>query len=145
MGKGNAGTGGYGAVELDDCNFHECVKLNAFESQRVLTFVPPDGMCSRAAACCCKPRLSGCVMWFAGEFVVMNYRITSDFRTPFRIFPFFELTSPYKVELIVKVRADIPETNYGLRSARLGLALFYVCCSPLIAVYVYFRMPSLVW
>jgi hypothetical protein len=43
VGKGNAGTGGYGAVELDDCNFHECVKLGAFESQRVLTFVPPDG------------------------------------------------------------------------------------------------------
>ena len=33
----------------------------------------------------------------------MNYRITSDFRTPFRIFPFFELVSPYKVELIIKV------------------------------------------
>jgi len=90
IGKGTAGTGGYSAVELDDCNFHECVKLDNFDSQRVLTFVPPDG-----------------------EFVVMNYRITGDFRTPFRIFPFFELVSPYKVELIVKVRADIPETNYG--------------------------------
>jgi len=90
IGKGAAGTGGYGAVEIDDCNFHECVKLDNFDSQRVLTFVPPDG-----------------------EFVVMNYRITSEFRAPFRIFPFFELVSPYKVELIVKVRADIPETNYG--------------------------------
>jgi len=90
IGKGNAGTGGYGVVEIDDCNFHECVKLDNFDSQRVLTFMPPDG-----------------------EFVVMNYRITGDFRTPFRIFPFFELVSPYKVEVIVKVRADIPETNYG--------------------------------
>jgi len=90
VGKGSAGSGGYGAVELDDCNFHECVKLGAFESQRVLTFVPPDG-----------------------EFVVMNYRITSDFRTPFRMFPFFELVSPYKAEVVLKVRADIPETNYG--------------------------------
>jgi len=90
IGKGQAGTGGYGVVEIDDCNFHECVKLDNFDTQRVLTFIPPDG-----------------------EFVVMNYRITGDFRTPFRIFPFFELVSPYKVELIVKVRADIPETNYG--------------------------------
>jgi len=90
VGKSNSATTGYGVVEIDDCNFHECVKLEEWESARILSFVPPDG-----------------------EFVVMNYRITSDFRTPFRIFPFFELVSPYKVELIVKVRADIPEQNYG--------------------------------
>jgi len=80
----------YGAIEIDDCNFHECVKLSEFESQRILSFVPPDG-----------------------EFVVMNYRMTGEFRAPFRIFPFIELVSPYKVELIVKIRADIPEQNHG--------------------------------
>lgn len=86
-----AGVGpGYGAVHIDDCNFHECVKLDDFESSRVLSFVPPDG-----------------------EFVVMNYRLTGEFRVPFRVFPYFELVSPYKVELIVKIRADIPESNYG--------------------------------
>jgi len=31
----------------------------------------------------------------------------------FVFFPFFELVSPYKVELIIKIRADIPEANYG--------------------------------
>jgi len=90
IGKGSGAGGSYGAVEIDDCNFHECVKLDDFDSQRILSFVPPDG-----------------------EFVVMNYRITGDFRTPFRIFPFFELVSPYKIELIVKIRADIPDQNYG--------------------------------
>lgn len=91
VGKGAAaGGGGYGVLELDDCNFHECVNLEEWDGQRILTLTPPDG-----------------------EFVVMNYRISSDFRTPFRIFPFFELVSPYKVELIVKIRADIPEQNYG--------------------------------
>jgi len=89
IGKGT-GPGGYGVIEIDDCNFHECVKLNDFDALRILSFVPPDG-----------------------EFVVMNYRITSDFKTPFRIFPFFELVSPYKVELIIKVRSEIPEHNYG--------------------------------
>jgi len=88
IGKGSGR--GYGVIEIDDCNFHECVKLDEFESQRILSFFPPDG-----------------------EFQVMNFRITGDFRTPFRIFPFFELSSPYKIELIVKVRADIPEHNYG--------------------------------
>lgn len=64
----------YGAVVLDDCNFHECVNLDEFESGRVLNLVPPDG-----------------------EFVVMNYRVTSEFRPPFRVFPLVEELSPYKV------------------------------------------------
>jgi len=88
VGKGSGSS--YGAIEIDDCNFHEVVNTEAFESEKILSFLPPDG-----------------------EFTVMNYRITSDFRTPFRIFPFFELASPHKFELIVKIRADIPEQNYG--------------------------------
>eukprot|EP00472_Partenskyella_glossopodia_P005257 CAMPEP_0197517836 /NCGR_PEP_ID=MMETSP1318-20131121/2922_1 /TAXON_ID=552666 /ORGANISM="Partenskyella glossopodia, Strain RCC365" /LENGTH=362 /DNA_ID=CAMNT_0043067727 /DNA_START=350 /DNA_END=1435 /DNA_ORIENTATION=- len=79
-----------GVVEIDDCNFHECVRLDDFDSSRIISFNPPDG-----------------------EFVVMNYRITSDFKIPFRIFPFFELVSPYKVEMIIKIRADVPENNAG--------------------------------
>ncbi len=71
-----------GVVEIDDVNFHECARLSDFDSLRILSFQPPEG-----------------------EFVLMNYRITGDtFRAPFRIFPFFELISPYKVELIIKVR-----------------------------------------
>eukprot|EP00941_MAST-03F_sp_MAST-3F-sp1_P000854 g854.t1 len=79
-----------GSCVVDNCNFHECVKLDEFESNRTLHFIPPDG-----------------------EFVVMNYRITSDFRAPFKIFPFIEELSEHQVELIIKVRADIPDTNYG--------------------------------
>ena len=88
VGKENAS--GYAGVVLDDCNFHECVNLDDFEGTRTLALIPPDG-----------------------EFVVMNYRITSEFRPPFRVFPVLEETSPYKVELVLKVRADIPEANYG--------------------------------
>eukprot|EP00808_Paulinella_micropora_P011603 g78993.t1 len=88
IGKGSGS--GYGSVEIDDCNFHECVQLDEFESQRVLSFLPPDG-----------------------EFVLMNYRMTGEFRVPFRIFPFFELVTPYKVELVIKIRADIPDHNWG--------------------------------
>jgi AP-4 complex subunit mu-1 len=70
-----------GMIEVDDVNFHECARLQDFDQSRILSFQPPDG-----------------------EFVLMNYRITGDtFRAPFRLFPFFELISPYKVELIVKV------------------------------------------
>lgn len=82
--------GGYGAVVLDDCNFHECVDLADFSDLRTLSFYPPDG-----------------------EFAVMNYRVTGDFRVPFRIFPFAEQQTPHKVEITIKVRADVPEQNYG--------------------------------
>jgi len=82
--------GAYGAVVLDDCNFHECVDLEDFSDSRTLSFYPPDG-----------------------EFAVMNYRITGDFRVPFRIFPSVEQQSPHKYEITIKVRADVPEQNYG--------------------------------
>lgn len=78
-----------GCVEIDDVNFHECAKLSDFDNLRILTFQPPDG-----------------------EFVLMNYRITGDaFRAPFRLFPFFELISPYKVELIIKVKKTKKHTH----------------------------------
>ena len=89
IGKGN---GAFGSVVLDDCNFHECVHLDEFETGRTLHFIPPDG-----------------------EFVILNYRVTADFRCPFRITPIIEETpgSPYKLDVVVVVRADMPEANHG--------------------------------
>ena len=31
------------AVELDDCQFHQCVRLHEFDSDRTISFIPPDG------------------------------------------------------------------------------------------------------
>ncbi|THG99671.1 hypothetical protein EW026_g2729 [Hermanssonia centrifuga] len=31
------------AVELDDCRFHQCVRLDEFDSTRTISFIPPDG------------------------------------------------------------------------------------------------------
>lgn len=84
------GTGSYGSVVLDDCNFHECVHLDEFESSRTLHFLPPDG-----------------------EFAVLNYRITADYRAPFKLYPTIEEAGTYKVDAIIVLRADIPEANYG--------------------------------
>jgi len=87
IGKGGSA---YGSVVLDDCNFHECVHLDEFESSRTLHFLPPDG-----------------------EFAVLNYRVTADFRVPFKIFPTIEEPGPYKIDIILVLRSDIPEGNYG--------------------------------
>lgn len=86
VGKGGA----YGSVILDDCNFHECVRLDDFETARLLSFYPPDG-----------------------EFVVLNYRCTGEFRAPFRVLPSIEELAPFQLEVLVIIRADVPETNYG--------------------------------
>lgn len=48
-----------------------------------------------------------------GEFTVLNYRITGDFRAPFRLFPSIEETGPYKLDVLCLVRAEIPEGNHG--------------------------------
>ena len=81
---------GFGSVVLDDCNFHPVVQLNEFDLNRTLSFNPPDG-----------------------EFTVMNYRVTGDYKMPFRIFPYVEQVGPYKLEAIIKIRADIPKKSHG--------------------------------
>lgn len=86
IGKGN----GYGSVVLDDCIFHECVKLDEFDTTRTLHFIPPEG-----------------------EFTVLNYRINGDFRIPFRISTVIEEISPYKVEIICMIRSEIPEASHA--------------------------------
>ncbi|CAN4122380.1 unnamed protein product [Withania somnifera] len=79
------GSAGSGAVILDDCNFHESVHLDSFDEDRTLTLVPPDG-----------------------EFPVMNYRITQEFKPPFRINTLIEEAGSLKAEVILKIRAEFP-------------------------------------
>lgn len=86
-----SGKRSYGAIVIDDCNFHEVVKLDEFETDRQLVFVPPDGECT-----------------------LMNYRITGEYcNMPFRIYPFIDQVGPYKMELVLKVRADLPTSSYA--------------------------------
>ncbi|KAI9347685.1 putative clathrin-associated adaptor complex medium chain [Obelidium mucronatum] len=54
--------GGSSTVDLDDAQFHQCVKLSNFEESRTITFVPPDG-----------------------EFELMRYRSTNNVYLPFRV------------------------------------------------------------
>lgn len=41
--KNDRGASGSDGVELDDCRFHQCVRLNEFDSDRTISFIPPDG------------------------------------------------------------------------------------------------------
>lgn len=78
---------GAGMVILDDCNFHESVRLDNFDLDRTLTLVPPDG-----------------------EFPVMNYRMTQEFKPPFHVNTLIEEAGSLKAEVMLKVRADFSST-----------------------------------
>ncbi|GAA5985166.1 hypothetical protein JCM11641_005472 [Rhodosporidiobolus odoratus] len=70
------------SVELDDCQFHQCVKLGKFDSDRTISFIPPDG-----------------------EFELMRYRSTSNINLPFRVQPIVEEIGKSRVEYTVHVKA----------------------------------------
>ncbi|CAA2985077.1 AP-4 complex subunit mu [Olea europaea subsp. europaea] len=82
-----SGSSGSGSVILDDCNFHESVHLDSFDVDRTLTLAPSDG-----------------------EFPVMNYRITQEFKPPFRINSLIEEAGPLKAEVILKNYAEFPSS-----------------------------------
>lgn len=41
--RGDQSTKSDSAVEPDDCQFHQCVRLGKFDSDRSISFIPPDG------------------------------------------------------------------------------------------------------
>ncbi|XP_021743662.1 AP-4 complex subunit mu isoform X1 [Chenopodium quinoa] len=91
IGRGGSSAYGYGnsvgsgTVILDDCNFHESVHLDNFDLDRTLSLVPSDG-----------------------EFSVMNYRMTQEFKPPFRVNALIEEAGALKAEVIIKIRAEFP-------------------------------------
>lgn len=71
------------AVELDDCQFHQCVKLGKYDTDRSISFIPPDG-----------------------EFELMRYRSTNNVNLPFKVHPIVEEIGQSKVEYTVNLKAN---------------------------------------
>ncbi|KAL1627563.1 clathrin associated protein complex medium subunit [Neofusicoccum ribis] len=74
-----------GSVTLEDCQFHQCVKLGKFDTDRIISFVPPDG-----------------------EFELMRYRATENVNLPFKVHAIVNEVGKTKVEYSIAIRA-----NYG--------------------------------
>lgn len=89
------GSGG-DAVELDDCHFHQCVRLHEFDLTRTISFVPPDG-----------------------EFELMRYRSTTNVKLPLRVLPTVTEIGTSQVSYAVTVKANfnskLSATNVVLR------------------------------
>lgn len=88
MGGGGMLAGGRGAktpekgIAIDDYRFHQCVKLSKFDTDRAITFVPPDGV-----------------------FELMSYRITEQINLPFKVLPVVQERGRNRVECSVKIKS----------------------------------------
>ncbi|KAH3818500.1 hypothetical protein DPMN_120221, partial [Dreissena polymorpha] len=71
------------SIAIDDCQFHQCVKLSKFETEHSISFIPPDG-----------------------EFELMRYRTTKDISLPFRTIPLVREVGRQKMEVKVVVKSN---------------------------------------
>uniref|UniRef100_A0A1I8HKP8 MHD domain-containing protein n=1 Tax=Macrostomum lignano TaxID=282301 RepID=A0A1I8HKP8_9PLAT len=78
-----AGATKSGHIAIDDCQFHQCVKLSKFDTEHAISFIPPDG-----------------------EFELMRYRNTKDISLPFRVIPLVREIGRTKMEVKVVVKSN---------------------------------------
>jgi len=74
------------SVEMEDFRFHQCVKLDKFESDRTISFIPPDG-----------------------DFELLSYRVAMEEggKPPIWVDCTIERWSPSCVEYLIKVKAQL--------------------------------------
>ncbi|VDC06544.1 unnamed protein product [Peniophora sp. CBMAI 1063] len=87
--------GAIDAVELDDCRFHQCVRLNEFDSTRTISFIPPDG-----------------------EFELMTYRSTTNVKLPLKVIPTVTEVGKTQVTYVIAVK-----TNFGNKLSATNVVL----------------------
>ncbi|TPX71423.1 hypothetical protein SpCBS45565_g01076 [Spizellomyces sp. 'palustris'] len=71
------------AVEMEDVKFHQCVRLARFESDRTISFIPPDG-----------------------EFELMSYRLNTQVKPLIWCEAVIESHSGSRVEYMIKAKAQ---------------------------------------
>ncbi|RZF42461.1 hypothetical protein LSTR_LSTR013225 [Laodelphax striatellus] len=89
-GAEDAGRSGKPAVVIDDCQFHQCVKLSKFETEHSISFIPPDG-----------------------EFELMRYRTTKDISLPFRVIPLVREVGRTRMEVKVVLKSNFKQSLLG--------------------------------
>jgi len=77
-------------IEIDDITFHQCVKLGKFDSDRTISFIPPDG-----------------------EFELMKYRTTENINLPFKILPIVKEIGRSRVEASITVKSNFNSKMFG--------------------------------
>jgi len=70
------------AVEMEDVKFHQCVRLSRFESDRTISFIPPDG-----------------------EFELMSYRLSTNVKPLIWIEAIVEPHTHSRIEYVIKAKS----------------------------------------
>ena len=71
------------AVEMEDVKFHQCVRLSRFETDRTISFIPPDG-----------------------EFELMSYRLNTQVKPLIWVECIVESHSGSRIEYMLKAKAQ---------------------------------------
>jgi len=71
------------AIELEDVKFHQCVSLSRFQSDGIISFVPPDG-----------------------DFELLSYRLTTNIKPLFWIEAIVDSHAHSRIEYLIKVRSQ---------------------------------------
>lgn len=79
-----------GSVTLEDCQFHQCVKLGRFDSNKIISFIPPDG-----------------------DFELMRYRAVENINLPFKVIPQVTEIGQHRVEYDITVKATFGNKLYA--------------------------------
>lgn len=103
------------AVELDDCRFHQCVRLDEFDSQRTISFIPPDGEFELMRY----DRQHTNAMRLLISCFFCRYRSTSNVKLPLRVIPTVNEIGTTQVSYVVTVKANfnnkLSATNVVIR------------------------------
>ncbi|KAK9669486.1 hypothetical protein RND81_13G134000 [Saponaria officinalis] len=78
------------AIDMEDIKFHQCVRLARFESDRTISFIPPDG-----------------------SFDLMTYRLTSQVKPLIWVEAQIERYSRSRMEIMIKARSQFKERSYA--------------------------------
>jgi len=70
-------------VEMDDIRFHQCVRLARFETDRTISFIPPDG-----------------------EFELMSYRLDTQVRPLIQVECHQDIKSHSRIEYMIKIKSE---------------------------------------
>ena len=78
------------AVELEDIKFHQCVRLTRFESDRTISFIPPDG-----------------------EFELMSYRLTTSLKPLITLETTITTHGRSRVDFSVRAKSTFKNRSYA--------------------------------
>jgi AP-1 complex subunit mu len=76
------------SIEMEDVKFHQCVRLSKFESEKTITFIPPDG-----------------------DFELMSYRLQTQLKPLIMVDCKLIRHEHSRVEIIAKVKAQIKKKS----------------------------------